>query len=286
MLVYKNYDQSALDKQYNNRGRVADFEAIEQGWQTRSEAARQRTAYRREAYGAHEREYVDIFPGGAAGSPVQVFFHGGYWKALETRVFHFLADGFLPHGATMVFVNYPLAPAATMDEIVDACRRAMAWIYEHIAGYGGDPDRLYISGHSAGGHLVAMLMATDWPGLSQDLPVDLVKGGCAISGLFDLTPIRLSYVNEGLNLDEAVAQRNSPVLLAPITRRPLIIVVGERESDEYHAQGRALATAWAKHGLPLIELEPAECNHFTVLEPFIDSEAELHQAVSQQMGLS
>ncbi len=286
MLIYKNYDKAALDLQYNNRAQVSDFEQIVQGWQERSEAIRQQAPLHEGlAYGSHPREYVDIFPGGQSGSAVQLFFHGGYWQSMETRVFHFIAAGFTRHNITTVFVNYPLAPAAMMDEIVDACRRAMVWLYDHVGAYGGDPDKIYISGHSAGGHLVAMLMATVWPALSERLPGDLIKGGCAISGLFDLVPIQLSYVNDNIGMDQVTAKRNSPILMSPATGRPLIVAVGGLETDEYHAQSHEFAAAWSDTGPAVTELTAAGCNHFTVLEPLIDGGAELNRAVLAQMGL-
>src|SRR5262249_509506 len=148
------------------------------------------------AYGPHERERLDIFPAAQTPAPVQVFFHGGYWQAFSKDTFHFVGESFIEHGITTAYVNYPLGPQASMAEIVASCRNSLAWLYRHVGEYGGNPQKIYISGHSAGGHLVAMLMATAWPDQAAELPRDLIKGGCTISGLFDLIPIQLSYVND------------------------------------------------------------------------------------------
>lgn len=284
MPIYKDYDQAALDRQYNNRAMVPDFAVIVQRWQDESARLRQRTPPHRASYGDHEREYVDIFPAGQTGTPVQLFFHGGYWQALESSVFHFVAGGFIERGVTTVLANYPLAPQATMDEIVAACRRALAWLYRHAADHGGDPQRIHLSGHSAGGHIVAMLMATDWPQSGADLPANLIKGGCAISGLFDLIPIQLSYVNDQIGMDEATARRNSPLLLPPQCRSPLIVSVGGAESDEYHAQSRDFAAAWSAQGLPITTLTIAGANHFSILDSLVGRDGELNQAVFELVG--
>lgn len=287
MVVYKNYTQEALDRQYNNRQAVPDFGAIVAHWEADSEAFRQRARSHQEvAYGSHPREMLDIFPAAQPDAPIQVFFHGGYWQAMDKRVFHFIAEGFIDWGATTVFVNYPLAPGATMDEIIQSCRQAILWLVRHGANYGGNVDRLYISGHSAGGHIVAMLMATAWPDLDLALPTEPIKGACAISGLFNLTPIRLSYLNSVLGLDEAMAQRNSPVGLDPACRCPLIVTVGEREPAEYQTQSEDLATAWSEKDLPVSQIQAPDADHFSILEQVIDPEARLNQAILKQMGLN
>lgn len=287
MIIYKNYDQQALDSQYNNRAKVPNFEQIVQQWKRDSEALRQQAHFQADiAYGSHPREILDIFPASQPGAPVQVFIHGGYWRSLEKGLFHFIAGGFIDHNITYVALNYPLTPQATMDEIVTACRRAMMWLYQNIANYRGDPHKIYISGHSAGGHLVAMLMATEWPGLAPDLPADLIKGGCAISGLFNLSPIQLSNINEDVRLDAAMAHRNSPLFLSPTSYSPLIVTVGGAESDEYLAQSHDFAAAWSQEGLAVTEMIVPKANHFSILESLINPQARLNQAIFRQMGLA
>jgi arylformamidase len=285
MIIYKNYDQQALDSQYNNRARVPEFEQIVQQWEQDSEALRQRVQFQADlAYGPHPRELLDIFPASRAGAPVHAFIHGGYWRSLEKRLFHFIADSFIAHDITYVAVSYPLAPEATMDQIVASCRQAIVWLYRNITQYNGDPNKIYISGHSAGGHLVAMLMATDWPALAAGLPSAAIKGGCAISGLFNLIPVQLSYVNEDVRLDEVMARRNSPQFLPPTCHSPLIVAVGGAESDEYLAQSHDFAAKWSQQDSLISEIVVPETNHFSILDHLADN-ASLNQAILAQMGL-
>jgi len=287
MTIYKNYDQEALNKQYNNRSRVPEFDQIVQQWNTQSEALRQQIRYHRDLqYGTHERNRLDIFPSTDPHSPVHVYFHGGYWQSRDKADFHFIANGFIKHNITTALVSYPLAPQASMDDIIDSCRQAMAWLYRHVAEYTGDPGRIYISGHSAGGHLVAMLMATNWQELAEDLPANLIKGGCAISGLYNLLPIQLSHVNDLIGMDEATARRNSPIYLSPGSNAPLIVTMGEAESDEYHAQSQELVDAWSKKGLSITHLPIAKANHFSILDHLTTEGASLNRAILAQMGLS
>ena len=283
MNIYKGYNQEALDKQYNNRATVPNFVEIVENWRQRSAIFKSsHLIVENLPYGAHPRERLDIFPAGD-GAPVQVFFHGGYWRALEKETFLFMAAGFVKHQIATVLVNYPLAPEVTMDEIVASCRKAMVWIYHHIAGHGGDSNQIYISGHSAGGHLVAMLMATAWPEFETGLPPNLIKGGCAISGLFNLIPIQLSFLNETLGMDETAARRNSPAFLPYANKCPLIVTVGQLESDEYHAQSRELIDVWQSQGLSITHLPIPNAGHFSILDHVISDEAPLNQAILAQM---
>jgi arylformamidase len=287
MIIYKGYDKQVLDSQYNNRARVANVDQIMQQWERESESLRQRVQFHADiAYGPHPREILDIFPVSRAGAPVQAFIHGGYWRSLEKRLFHFIAEGFMSHDMTYVAINYPLAPQATMDEIVASCRQSIIWLYKNIARYNGDPHKICISGHSAGGHLVAMLMATEWPALAADLPPDPIKGGCAISGLFNLIPIQLSYVNDDVRLNEAMARRNSPVFLSPSCHSPLIVTVGGVESEEYLAQSQELVSAWSQQGVPISPLVVPGANHFSILDHLVNPDSLLERAILAQMGVA
>lgn len=287
MVIYKNYDQAALDSQYNNRARVPEFEQMLRGWERDSEAWRRQVHFHADiAYGAHPREILDIFPASQPNAPVQVFIHGGYWRSLDKGLFHFIAGRFAqPHNITYVALNYPLTPQVTMDELVASCRRAIVWLYQNITLYNGNPDQICLSGHSAGGHLVAMLMATPWPEIAADLPVNLVKGGCAVSGLFNLIPVQLCYVNEDLKLDEVMARRNSPVFLTPSAKSPLIVAVGGAESEEYLAQSQDVVKAWSLQ-IPITHMVVPQANHFSILDYLVDPAAPLYQAVMAQLGVS
>jgi arylformamidase len=282
--VFLGYDQEALDREYDNRGKVPDFADYFARYAKESAAARSRFDCRLDVrYGPSPGETLDIFP--APGpAPVQLFIHGGYWRAMDKADFGYVARAFRPAGAAVVVINYALIPTVDMDELVRQCRAAAAWVYRNARSFGGDPERLFISGHSAGGHLVAMLMATDWSAFAG-LPPDAIKGGCGISGLYDLEPIRLSYLNQDLKLTPEQARRLSPVHLAPQTSGSLLLPVGGLEGTEYHRQTEELATAWRRRGLACEVMDMPGLNHFSIVEQLGDPASELARAVLRQMGL-
>lgn len=295
--VFRSYDQKALDAEYNNRNKVADAADWLARYATASARARAEIPGRLDvAYGPGPGETLDVFwasqgglasqggPAAGAGSaPVQVFIHGGYWHRLDKADFSFVARAFHPAGAAVVVINYALIPTVDMDELVRQCRAAVAWVHRQAPSFGGDPARIFVSGHSAGGHLVAMLMATDWTALG--LPADVIRAGCGISGLYDLEPIRLSYLNEVLGLTPEQARRHSPVLLAPTARAPLLLPLGGDEGPEYHRQSEDLARAWRGHGLQCEVMDMPGLNHFSIIGQLEDPSSELTRAILGQMGL-
>lgn len=286
-MLYRNYDQAALDRQYNNRGRVADFSGIVAGWARRSAHAREVYRVRADlAYGPSPAERLDLYlaePGDDAGPrPLHAFIHGGYWQAMGKRDFGFVADGFLPAGAHLAVIGYALAPAVTIDEIVRQSRAAVAWLRRHAAEFNADPKRISISGHSAGGHLVAMLLLTDWKAFDEGLPERPLSGGVAISGIYDLEPIRLSYLNEKLALDAESVRRNSPLALldgtAPAAAAPLVLCVGGAESEEFHRQQADFAAAWRRRGYPVETMHAPGLDHFAVLDELSRRDRPLNRA--------
>ena len=284
MRVFQIYDQKALDAQYNNRAAVPEFPDFVASWKKRSAVSRARFANHPDlAYGDHPRERLDIFPAAQTESPVLVFFHGGYWQAMEKESFHFVAQGFVPENMTTVIAGYPLAPEVSMSTIVDACRKALVWIYHNISTYNGNPARISVTGHSAGGHIAAMLMATNWAALDRRLPTGWIKCGCALSGLFDLLPIQRCYLNAVLGMDEATARQNSPVNKTPVSRAPLVLAVGARESAEYKRQSRELAASWRLHGVPVVQHTLTDHHHFSILEPLVDRRTDLNRELRKLM---
>jgi arylformamidase len=257
-MLYRGMDRTALDAAYNNTEAVgvAKRDQYVAARVARSDAFRKTHAGRIDVrYGAGARHRLDVFPCGAAGAPTLVFIHGGYWQQNDKEPFAFLGEGLLPSGFNLAVVEYTLAPAARMDGIVVEIRASVAWVIEHAKELGGDPGRVFVSGHSAGGHLTAMAM-TD----------ARVAGGLAISGIYDLEPIRLNYLNEKLGLDAAEAQRNSPMLHLPARAAPLIVTVGLGELPELIRQSEEFATAWQKRGLPGRYVPLAGHDHFSILD--------------------
>ena len=256
-MLYRGMDRAALDAAYNNGAAV--------GLDRRDQYAADRTArstvIRKQvggrvdvAYGPAERQRLDVFPCGKPGAPTLIFIHGGYWQMNDKEPSTFLGEGLLPAGFNLALVEYTLAPGARMDQIVAEVRAGVGWILDHAAEW-GDPRRVFVSGHSAGGHLTAMAL-TD-PRLA---------GGIAISGLFDLEPIRLNYLNDKLQLDAAEAERNSPMRHLPGRSAPLVVSVGLDELPELVRQSADYWAAWQRAGLPGRYLPLPGHEHFSILE--------------------
>lgn len=281
MLIYKKYDQAALDRQYNNRLQVPDFETHLDRWESLSRQTEKEYKVARDiAYGKLFRQKLDIYPSLQPFSRTLIFIHGGYWQKFDKADFQFIAKAFHAQNITTVIINYPLAPAASVDEIVESCAEAVRWLCSNIETYNGDPAQLYIAGHSAGAQLAAMLLATKWNRF--DLANDVIKGACVISGIFNLIPIRLSYLNQTLQMDTPIALRNSPVQLVPSAHCPLTIVVGGDETDEFLDQSRELYNCW-KENIPAEIVELPGLNHFSILETMLDPVSGLYQVMSRLM---
>ena len=257
-MLYRGMDRTALDAAYNNTEAVgiAKRDQYVAARVARSDAFRRTHPGRIDVrYGPGARHRLDVFPCGVAGSPTLVFIHGGYWQQNDKEPFAFIGEGLLPAGFNLAVVEYTLAPAARMDAIVGEIRASAAWVIEHAKEFGGDPARVFVSGHSAGGHLTAMAM-TD----------TRVAGGLAISGIYDLEPIRLNYLNEKLGLDAAEAQRNSPMLHLPSRAAPLVVTVGLGELPELIRQSEDFAAAWRTRGLPGRYVPIGGHDHFSILD--------------------
>jgi acetyl esterase/lipase len=270
MIVYRAMDRQALDAAYNNSTAVADSERYLADWLRRSEALRVHMPdHLSLAYGDAPGARLDFFSTNRTGAATLLFFHGGYWQRNAKEGFSFVAEGPLAHGFHVAVAGYTLAPEATMDGIVSEARTGLRWLHQHLTTLGGDPARLYIGGWSAGGHLAAMLM---------DEP--LVAGGLAISGLFDLEPIRLCYLNEKLGLDPEQARRNSPLLNLPTRAAKLIIAYGSDELSELKRQSREFAAAWSARGLPGEIIEVPDCHHYAVLEQLAQPDGLLEKTLT------
>ncbi|MBM3487039.1 MAG: alpha/beta hydrolase [Alphaproteobacteria bacterium] len=283
--VFLQYDQVGLDAQYDLRARVPDTAYHLRFRETESARVRGALTCRLDlAYGAHAGERLDVFPADRRGAPALVFIHGGYWRGSDKSDASYMAPDFVAAGVTVVTVNYALAPVVAMDEIVRQNRAALAWVWRNAATLGIDRDRIHVAGHSAGGHLTAMMLATDWAAFDADLPRDLVKGACALSGIYDLEPIRLSFLNADVRLDRESARRNSPIHLAPHCAAPLILSVGALETEEYHRQEARFAAAWRAH-LPALDIVAApDCHHYNIVPWFGRAGTALFEAMHRLIG--
>jgi arylformamidase len=254
-LDWRSLDQAALDAGYNNGAAVANSGVITAAWEQRSAALRQRgDAMLDLAYGARPRNRIDFFKCAVPRAPTLAFMHGGYWQMRAKESFAFLANGPLSVGMNVALVGYTLAPAASMDEIVAEVRSAIDWLATQLPALGGDANKLLVSGWSAGAHLAAMTM--DHPS---------VRGCLAISGIYDLEPIRHCYVNDKLGLDEVAARRNSPMIVQPSRPVPLAIVIGGAELPLMVQQSADYARALRQQGWPAQFHEIPGADHFSVL---------------------
>ena len=248
--------------EYNNRARVPENPALMAGWARHAAAYRAAHAPRQIAYGPSPRNTIDLFSGDGQG-PIVVFIHGGYWQALDGSSFSHCARGLNTHGIDVAIPSYDLCPQVTVDTIIAEMRAAACELAKL-----GRP--LVISGHSAGGHLAACLLATDWQTQDTSLPKHLVIAAYAISGLFDLVPLVGTSINKAMGLDEASARAASPLFWKAPAHGSLDAVVGEAESAEYHRQSRTMTEAWARGGLPTRYGIVADANHFTAVAPLSD----------------
>ena len=276
---WRNLDQEELERQYDARASVPDFDAeIARYRRLSAECYADCEVIRDLAYGPSEDERIDYFPAGS-GCPVLVFLHGGYWRLLGRTDSAFMAKALAGSGISTAVVEYSLAPNVSLDVIVAQCRRAVAWIHGNIARHGGDPTRLFVGGSSAGAQLAAMALATDWSAF-PGVPSDVLKGGVLASGLYDLEPVRHCKPNEWLRLDATAARRNSPLGMAFPGELELLITWGGQETDEFKRQSRDFARKLHDAGLTLTCLEVEDRNHFDVVTDLAEPGRRLHQAAA------
>lgn len=265
-----------LDYQYNARAAVPGYPAIFEKWAALSESARGRVPCRLDIpYGAGIRQKLDLFEG--QGRRLQLFLHGGYWQAMDKSFFSFLAEGLVREGTDVAICNYPLCPDADLGEILDSVRMAVGFLWEHGGSLGRRWQSLQLSGHSAGGQLAAMLLATDWARLSPGMPQGFIAGAIGISGLYDLDPLRYTTINDKLGLEETEARLNSPLFAQPIEKAPMLLVAGGEERPAFHRQMASFAVTRRSQGIEVDTLVLEGLNHFTVVEQLADPDSPLYK---------
>ena len=274
-----DYTQEFVERGYNNRAAVPDHPRWLAHYPEASAKARAALAPKLDLrFGPGPKETLDLFLPPHPAKGTFVFWHGGYWRALDKSDFSFVAPPFVAHGYAVAVANYDLCPDVSVAAIVDEARRAVMWLAREGAAHGANPDRMVVGGHSAGGHLVAMLFTTDWAALG--LARHPFLGGVSLSGVHDLAPMVQYSFNADFKLDEREAKRLSPLHLAPRCRAPLVLAVGADETSEFVRQTRILWDAWPANR-PAGERGPLlirERNHFNVVVDFSDPDSELTRA--------
>jgi arylformamidase len=278
-------DPAWLDVQYNNRARIPEHPQIFARWTESSTLARARLRSLLDLpYGDQPSEKLDVFPAAQAGAPVLVFIHGGYWRSLDKTDHSFIAPAFVAAGATVVVPNYALCPAVTIETIALQMTQALAWVWRNPAVHTGDPNRIAVVGHSAGGHLAAMLLSCRWKDVGDDLPARLVPGAMSISGLYDLEPIRNTpFLQSDLRLTPQAVRRLSPAFF-PRPRGTFYTAAGINESEEFLRQNQLIRDQWGPTTVPVCETVVGR-HHLDVLHDLADPQGRLHELTLRLLGL-
>jgi arylformamidase len=279
-MDWRAYGADEVEAQFNPRAAVPGFEVDQARHAAWSAAARGELGGHLDvAYGDGPLHKADVFPAGqdAGRAPVHLYFHGGYWRAQDKANFAHLASTLVGEGVCTVIANYDLCPAVTLDGTVRSALRAVAWTWRHAADYGADPDRLTISGHSAGAHLCAMALAHDWA--AEGMPADLIQGAVPTSGIFDPEPAMHTTVNAEIRLTEEIARRHNALRLVPKVRCPVELFVGGDEPEEWIRQSELYARHLREHGL-----EPELCvipgtHHFDIIDQYVDAASPIVRAI-------
>ena len=285
--VFLDYTQEELDWQYDHSKRFPDTGLFQKERGDASAAAQKKVkGLLNVPYGDDPREVVDIFPvEETENAPVIIFMHGGAWTRGSKEGYSFPATEFVPRGVTWIATEFTNVPQGTLSNQVRQNRDAVAWVYTNADTYGWDRDRIYIAGHSSGGHMCAMSLVTDWYRL-YGLPNDLIKGAVAISGMYDLEAVYLSYRNTYLNLSQSDWRENSPVLhIPPVSDTPLLIGCAEHDTAEFHRQPEEFIKAWQAAGHKGEFIELMDRHHFTGSMCFGEPEHPLFKNICKMIGV-
>lgn len=273
--------EQTLEWQYNPRVSIPDAAVyIKRAQQLSADTMAQRERRADLRYGPGPQEIFDLYPAETNNAPVHVFFHGGYWRAQDKIDYAFVARDLVSRGMSVAVTNYDLCPSVTVSDIVAECIRCVHYIVTHAGDLGVDANRLSVSGHSAGGQLVAKLLAHDWS--TEGLGDHPIRAATAISGVFDLAPVIHTSINDAVLLTEASARENSPLLdPAPVAEIPLLLAVGGDETTAFHEQTRRYAEHCRAGRVRIRRIAPAGCNHMSVLEALFLESGEYFEVLRQ-----
>ena len=269
-----------LEKGYNVRLLVDDFDGLIEKWSKWSEDFRANADSSLDCqYGDGEKDKLDIFRCGKPNAPLFIFIHGGYWQRGDKSIYSFVAHSFVSSGIDVALIGYQLCPGASMTNIVEKIREAIVWIWNNADDYSISKHRINVSGHSAGGHITGMVLATDWSKISNDLPEDIVKTGIPISGLYQLDPIRKTTIADALELDDAESLALSPHFFEPKTDAPILVTLGGGETPEFHWQTDNFVNKWKGLKASLDYFAEPDVDHFGVVERLANLESQIFTKV-------
>jgi len=282
-VTFLNYDQAELDRQYDQRVWAPDGAVTIRRYTEDTDRAKKSLGEPKVfAYGPTPAETLDLYSTKAANAPIHVYVHGGAWRLLSKQDSGFAAETFVRAGAHFIALDFALIPAVTLPDMVAQVRRAIGWIYRHAPEFGGDPNRIHVSGHSSGGHLAGCIAVTDWAAL--DLPRDTVKSTICASGMYDLLPVRLSARNDYVKLTSETEHALSPMRHLDKISGPVFVAYGSLESDEFKRQSRSFAAALGGClAAPAVEYEGL--NHYEVALTLADPTSRLGRTALDLMGL-
>ena len=284
--VYRGLTPEQLQSQYSARAAVPEHPGIFRRWREQSAGFRAFSNCALDLpYGESTRAKLDLFLPAAEEPPLVIFIHGGYWQTMGRSDFSFIARELVALGAAVAIPGYDLCPGVRLDRIAGQMQHALLWLSRNAPEYGVNASRIHLCGHSAGGQLIAMLLATDWEKIAPEFESLSLHSGLSISGLFDLEPLIHTVINDALELDLESARRNSPILVPPNCRVPLLLAVGADESPEFHRQSREFAEAWGGQGVPARYESIEGLNHFTMVEQLALPESALLRWLLDLMGL-
>ena len=279
MILYKGMDAQMLEAQYNLIARRGpNFPELVERWIARSATHCEASGARMNlAYGEGEREKLDFFNCGDNTGPMVVYIHGGYWQRGDKNMYSFVSEAFIKHGVSVAVLNYNLTPSVRMGQMPGQIRKCIAWCWHNAEELGFSRDKIFVMGHSAGGHLTAMMMATDWSEVDSALPADLVRGGIPISGLFELEPLVHTSLNEGPQMDIEEAISVSPMFMPPVTNAPQLIVVGGAETPEFFRQSDGYVYKFQTAERQMERYDVPDMDHFDELERLAEDDSVFFQ---------
>jgi len=285
--VWLDYDQETLDKVYNQSNYAPNIKTVISRYGSNSELTRTRLGKpKRLSYGDADIEAFDLYAADQHNAPIHIFLHGGAWRAGDANGYGFLAEPFVANGAHFLIPDFTnvLEHDGNLMPMTEQILRSIAWAYQNAESFGGDKNRIYISGHSSGGHLAGVAVTTDWEN-EFNLPPDIIKGAVLISGMFDLKPVRLSSRSNYVAFTDEIEQRLSPQRHLDKLNTPVVLVYGDLETPEFIRQTKDFAAAAEKAGKPVQLIEGPGYNHFEIAETMANPYGIAGLPALAQMGL-